>query len=648
MVLAEDKVDSSSKVDQLDVVELADDNGETKSSEAQRKRDSGYSYTRPDRFSSPQRWEPSGVRGRIITKPSGSQTVRPFNRYGPPKQTGPHSGRPSSQYAPQHQYSAPHNRRPQHTGGQTHQEVPSPVRTYDFVEPSPIASQNNEPFNSNAAGYLPPRNQKLPGYTNSQTFSIQQTTQIPVNHQQHQQQQHDNFGNNFQSQQLVQGQFRDQQQISDAALFLAENAQAISQLYETPATNVNYEPVQNFQGSQDQLQNPNSQFQTFDVSGSSQTGQIRGIDELRGFQGRLPSYASGILDPQQTLQQIQSLEKDRIISQLQRDLVTAQGKVEASTSARYAQNHQTGSYAQNQAILASLGTQINPSIGPQLDRPNSINGQRPFGHDAPAFGGAHFLPTTTTSTGFLYGLQSTTPATQSPSTTTAVSSSPPSTTPQRPVQGASSDGSSQVGTSVSAPGTAPTYPYLQYGGFVPTIIGTNLLTGYPNYGTNYLGSGSSTMTLAQPAGSSPTHFGIPIPSLPSGGQEASSSAGPPLSQKPQPSPGQHHQQPSTPVGLVPLRPIQPIHPIAAAPVHPIYPIAPTVTQVHPVQPPVPAQPTYGVQPAVVNPILIKPVKAVYPVYYYPNVYQIQKPALPTYPWNYAPSYAQAKPGQIWK
>jgi len=115
----------------------------------------------------------------------------------------------------------------------------------------------------------------------------------------------------------------------------------------------------------------------------------------------------------------------------------------------------------------------------------------------------------------------------------------------------------------------------------------------------------------------------------------------------------------TPAAITPVAlPIQPLRPVAplATPIHPITaPLLPAnPTQVHPAQSiPVTSsvQHTYGVQTALINPVLYKPVKAVYPVYYYPvNIpYQLQKPVSPSYPWNYAPSYTtQTGSAKIWK
>ena len=448
------------------------------------------------------------------------------------------------------------------------QGIPSPIRTYEFVEPSPIASQNNEPFNSNAANYLPPRNQKLPTSTNTYPFSKhQRPLQI--------------------SQNLIQPPLKNQHQISDAAQFLSQNAQAISQLYNTPAANMNYEPFP---------ENPNSQFQTFDASAINQGLQDSGGSN--GFhQGDVPSYASGFLDSREALQQIRSMDKDHLIGQFQQALDNP-----VSTSARYAPNP-TNNVHQN--LLTSQGIQINTQlVGPQLDKPTNFNLGRPLDSGNSGYGQTSFLQSGDSPTSrfpITYRMQSTTPST----TTTTSTSQIPSV---------NSDGTLQIGTSGTPSGTSATYPYPHFGGFVPGIIG------YPNFGTDFLGSSSDS---GQSTGTSPTQFGIPIPGVQTSSHGVFGLSEPSGTQKPG----------------TQVIPVQSIQTIPVNPVRAVYPIGPGVGQGQ--------IPTYGSQPAVVNPLLIKPVKPVFPLYY-PNVYQIQKPGLATFPWTYAPPYSQAKPAQIWK
>ncbi|XP_011874140.1 PREDICTED: uncharacterized protein LOC105565498 [Vollenhovia emeryi] len=616
-----------SQITKLEVVNLGEVEvkSDLKQSDVQRKRDSGYTYNRPNRVS------PNG-RFRIQTHPSRSQIAfkvpgqlsRPFMQYGPPSHST--SGSATHEYhAQQHgnqlQYNVNHQQSASIGGtGPMGQEVPSPIRNVDFAEVNPFASQNDVPFGTNTANYLPPQNQKLPIYSSTNNFDSQS-----ISGQVH--------GTSSQSQNFVQAQ---NHEISDAALFLSENAQAIEQLYGAPASHQDFAPGNDqFHDIGNPIGNLHSQFES-----TSQNPE--------GFRGALPSYASGTLDPRKTLEQIQSLEKDRLIVQLQQALAQAQTNPSANAAGRYAQN-QAG-FVQNQQLLASISQQVNSHIP---TTPQSAA----FGPGNTAFSQSTFLPETTVNPlGFPvnYGVPTTT---QTPTTTTTAGI----LTTQSPLQPSKGDGIVQVVSSQTAsnqPGSSatgsPTGVPL-YGGFVPTFItGTSLI---PNYGTNIFTSGP--LKPVQSPDASPTHFGIPIPTEPpqkptSGPASSTPATIPSLSSSNRPG------ITLTSAAIAPVAlPIQPIRPVAplATPVHPIaaslLPANPT--QVHPVQttPAVTSsvQHAYGVQTALINPVLYKPVKAVYPLYYYPvNIaYQLQKPTSPSYPWNYAPSYAtQTGPAKIWK
>ncbi|XP_011694463.1 PREDICTED: atrophin-1-like [Wasmannia auropunctata] len=586
----------------------------------QRKRDSGYAYNKPHRVS-------SSARLRIQTHPSRSQIAfkipgqlsRPFMKYGPPQTHSTSDPAAHGYHAEQHQNKLQYDVGQQQSigfggTGLAEQEVPSPIRNVDFTEMNPIASQNNVPFGMHTANYLPPRNQQLPAYSSTNSFEPQ------------------SFPNQGQirgtsSQNFVQTQVN---QISDAAVFLSENAQAIQQLYGAPASHQDFAPGnEHFHGIGNQIHNPSDQFES-----TSQNPEE--------FRGTLPSYASGTLGPRETLEQIQALEKDRLIVQLQQALAQAQNSV-----GRYAQN-QAG-FVQSQELLASISQQVNSRVPAT---PQSAA----FASGNTAFSQSTLLPGTTVNPLRLpvnYGIPTTT---QTPTTTTVAAGV---FTTQPPSQSSEGDSTAQVVSSPSnQPGSSVTgspagIPV--YGGFVPSFItGTNFP---PSYSTGILASGSFRPET------SPTHFGIPIPTEPPHQKPVSGLAPSipattttPLSPVPPPSrPGIA----LTPAAITPVAlPIQPIRPVAplATPLHPIAaPLLPgNPAQVHPAGPvtSTSVQHTYGhVQTALLNPLLYKPVKAVYPVYYYPvNVaYQLQKPASPSYPWNYAPLYAtQTAPAKIWK
>ncbi|KAL6434415.1 hypothetical protein ACFW04_006073 [Cataglyphis niger] len=586
--------------------------------DVQRKRNSGYIYNKPNHISSSTRLRFQGhqSRGQIVSKFPG-QLSRPFTKYGPPNHST--SGPITQRYrAQQHRNKLQHHVNQQSISfhdGLVEQEIPSPIRNFDFAEVNPIASQNNEPFGMHTANYLPPQNQKLPAYASTDNF-VSQSSQSSLDHGQA-------HGINLQNQNLVQAQ---NHQISDAALFLSENAHAIQQLYGAPANDQNFAPNNDqFRDIGNQIQNLNDQFRNFD-STSQSSSEFRGI---------LPSYASGTLNSQETLEQIQSLEKDRLIVQLQQAL--AQAQTTPRTAGRYAQNQ--ASFIQNQELLESISQQIKS----QISTPQTVA----FGSENNAFSQSPFLPGTTVNPlkefSFNYGVSTTTPITPT-TTVTGISIT-------RPPQASKTDDTAQIASSQPgsvAAGSPVKIPI--YGGqlFVPTFItGTNLA---PSYGT-----GIFTSKPVKPVQSetSPTHFGIPIPTEPS--QKPAGLA--PSNPSTIPSSTSSANQPGafTPVITPITLPVQPIRPVAP-PLHSLAtPVHPVVTSVLPVNPQVyPAQVTpavtssvqhtYGIQNSLINPLLYKPVKAVYPVYYYPNVaYQLQKPALPNYPWSYAPSYTQTKP-----
>ncbi|XP_029680307.1 uncharacterized protein LOC115245929, partial [Formica exsecta] len=604
----------------LDEIEVTPN---SKQSDIQRKRNSGYIYSKPNHVSSNARLRFQGYqsRGHIVSKFPG-QLSRPFTKYGSPNHStsGPIIQRYRTQ---QHRNKLQHQVNQQQSisfhDGLVEQEVPSPIRNIDFAEVNPIASQNNEPFGMHTANYLPPQNQKLPAYPSTDNFVPQSSQSSPDHGQAH--------GINLQNQNLVQTQ---NHQISDAALFLSENAHAIQQLYGAPANDQNFAPNNDqFQDIGNQIQNLNDQFRNFEST--SQSSQE--------FRGVLPSYASGTLNSQETLEQIQSLEKDRLIVQLQQALAQAQTTPRAEAAGRYAQNQ--ASFIQNQKLLESISQQIKS----QISTPQTAT----FGSENTAFNQSPFLPGTTVNPlkgfSFNYGVSTTTPITPT-TTVTGISIT-------RPSQASKIDGTTQIASLQPVPGSATAGSPIGipvYGGFVPTFIaGTNLV---PNYSTGIFTS--KPVKPVQSSETSPTHFGIPIPTEPS---QKPAGLAPSIPSTTIPSSTSSANQPGpvfTPVITPVTLPVQPIRPVApplhslATPVHPVTSVLPINPQVYPAQvtPAVTSsvQHTYGIQNALINPVLYKPVKAVYPVYYYPNVaYQLQKPALPNYPWNYAPSYTQTKP-----
>ncbi|XP_025153869.1 extensin [Harpegnathos saltator] len=607
-----------STVTKLRVVDFGESSGietEPEQADVQRKRDSGYSYNKPSRISSyPRlRLQANQPRDEIASRKPG-QLSRPFTRYGPPNHSSVATAAAAAAAA--HGYRGQHHRgklqhhvdQQQSIGydvGSAQQEVPSPIRNADFASENAIASQNNEPFGMYTANYLPPQNQKLPASSSVDNFAPQSYSP-PIEGQQQLAQ----LGN---------------QQISDAALFLSQNAQAIQQLYGAPASGQDFAP------SHDQLQDPVNQIQT----PSAQFGGLESTSPSPAEfpPGALPPYASGTLNPQETLEQIQSLEKDRLIVQLQQALAQAQSSPSVAAAAgRYAQNQ--ASFIPSQEFLTSISQRMKSHVPPG---PQSVA----FTGGNTAFSQSPFLPGTTLNPlgpPLSYGVPTTTA--QTPTTTTVVTAPPP--------QSAGGDGGSiQVSSSLPAPNqpgpsaAASPVGIPIYGGFVPTLIAG------PGFVPTYSGVfATGPLRPAQPSGSSPTHFGIPIPTQP----PEKPTSRPPAS--------------TTPVSVFPDRPGLPLSPAITPVILPVQPLRPVAAPLHPIvtplqPPPLPATPvvtstgvqySYGVQNALVNPALYKPVRAVYPVYYYSNVaYQPQKAgSVPSYPWSYAPSYAQAKPAQIWK
>lgn len=620
------------EVTKLEVVDLSETelDPDYEQLDVQRKRDSGYAYNRSNRVSPSTRvrFRVNQSRGQVAFRSAPARLGRPFAKYGSPSHLNPtgHGHHGQQQHRNKYQQHHGHHDQQQSLGtdsGLTQQEVPSPIRNEDFTVANPIASQNNEPFGMHTASYLPPRNQKLPVYPTTDNFT-------PI---------HAGLQNN---RDLVQGSHH---QISDAALFLSENAQAIQQLYGAPASNQDFAPGNDHFQTDAGNRIPDDRFgNTFEST----------LQSPQEFGGALPSYASGTLSSHETLEQIQSLEKDRLIVQLQRAL--SQARNNPSVDGRYAQN-QAG-FIRNQELLASINQQMKSHTTPQ---------SFPLA-DSAAFSQSPFLPGTTIDSlspfPFNYGVSTTA---RIPTTDGTVLPSP-----QTP-QSSKGDGSSHVASSQPAPNQpgspatpgSPPVGIPVYGGFVPTVIaGASFI---PSYGTGVL-----TSVRPVSGSGSPTHFGIPIPGTEVPGKPETGSPSIPATTTMTPSSFKPANQPGlaltpaiTPVAL----PIQPIRPVAA-PLHPLATQPPGVignplpvlsvagpAQVHPVQGSIPAvtssvQHTYGVQTAQINPLVYKPVKAVYPLYplYYPNVaYQLQKPALlPSHPWSYAPSYAQTKSAQMWK
>lgn len=617
------------KVTKLEVVDLGETEigFDSEQPDIQQKRHSVYHYNKSNR---PRlRLEINQLRGPI-TPIIPIQLNRPFSRYGPPNRFT----LPVTKH--RHHVLHDHIRQPNYINQQQsnrfddiqmQQQVPSPIRNLDFKIMNPIASQNNEPFNVHTANYLPPQNQKLPAYSSENNFVSQEySTQGFLDHEQIQ-------DTDLQNQNLIQSQ---NHQISDAALFLSENAHAIQQLYGAPASNQDFAPGNDhLHDLNNQIQNPNDQFRNFESTSQSP----------QKFQNSLPSYASGTLNSEETLEQIQSLEKDLLIVQLQQALAQAQTTSSSDAAGRYAQNQVNSD--QNQDLLTSIGQQIRLHIS----TPQTVA----FGSENAAFNQSPFLSgTTLNSLEFPFNYDAST-TTQTPITTTTTVTGI-STAPQPP----NNEGTIPVEASLPVP-NRPGSPTITspvgipiYGGFVPTLItGNNFI---PSYSSSIFPSGR--VTPVHSIGSLPTQFGIPIPTEPTRKPVSGSIPLTPEDTKPSANhPGISLVPAITPIALPvqPIKPVTQLHPFVtpirpiSTPLQPVLPATPT--QLHPV-PATPAvtssvQSTYGLHTPLVNSVFFKPVKAVYPVYYYPNIaYHLQKSALPSYPWNYAPSYSVAKPVQI--
>ncbi|XP_058797070.1 alpha-protein kinase 1-like [Phymastichus coffea] len=634
---------------------------EEKSPDSQRKRDPGYYYDKPNRFISNNYFPPSRhiYTGRVVNK-LHKQVNRPFNQYGPPK----------------HGSSSPNHNHPTATNTILNQDVPIPIRQTEFVEESSIASQNNLPFGQHTANYLPPKNQKLPSSTAPHLFSNQnhdfprlhQQLQLQLQQQQqlnqlkqeqreqqllqHQQQQlnhvqqqqltqvqqeqfnqlqqqfnqlqqqqsnqvqqqdiqlqigdQNSFGQDFNTFSQQQNGFHNQQ-ISDAALFLSQNAPAISQLYETPAHNQNYAPY-----NQESQQRGHNWI-------TSQNLQVPTQNDLSNQQ--LPSHSSEILNTQRTLEDIKSLEKDRLISQLRLQLSNREN------AARFVENNEDIGSTQNQHSLSEVSP-FSPS-----------NPSQKFEHIGTSFSQSESFSSPSTAIGSSgYPTIYPPPVVVQPTKPPVLStSSPPISTILPPNHSNSESGSTQIGSSLPAPeNTKPptTSAYPNYGGFVPTLVTpANFVPNIPSFGTALF-----PPSVIKPTENAPTHFGIPIPTL-LDENPVHPSLNPPTTLKPT----SISLQPGISTVSIPLGPIHhfPSHPQVIKPS--LIPIVPAATSVHP---------TYGIHPAVINPSFVyKPVK-VYPVYHYPHLgysSPVRKSIYSTtikQPWSYAPSYGQAKP--IWK
>lgn len=256
------------------------DSADYEFAEVQKKRESRYSYVKPTRL--PLNYRPS-----------------PVTRAGYRRR--PHSRRPNQQIRPFAQYGLPRKNPLMQQGfvASTGQGASSSIKNSNFDQRDPIASQNIIPFGRNTALYLPPNNQPLPSYSQPSTFA-QGTHQNLIQPNQ----------NNH--------------QISDAALFLSQNAQAISELYGAPAPNQDYAPS-------DETFDQNNQL----AEQSEPHSQSNGLSQ--DFSGQLPGYASGILTNQETARNAQ-IDKDRLILQLQQALLQSQSARLSQESFNQGQN----------------------------------------------------------------------------------------------------------------------------------------------------------------------------------------------------------------------------------------------------------------------------------------------------------------------
>lgn len=458
-------------------------------------------------------------RARIVLTRFPSQANRPFSKYGPP----PPTQAPTSQGLPEIILNS--NQRPREPtqwnsesdrGGLILQGMPSPTRDHDFAPASPIASQNNEPFDHFNSNYLPPRNQKLP----APTYTASAFSQPEDHSSYHHHQQPTAVHVHGSSQNYVQQQ-SNSPQISDAAHFLTQNAQAISQLYGAPAENQNYEP---------QYDEP-SRVNSNDLN--IETEQFEPLVQ----QSSLPTSYS-LNNHEAALQQTQSLPPSAEDSALLH---------------RYAQLHgiHQGHHQLNSHVALSQGVSTFQSLGGGHEF--AVQQQANNLQAAPTTGGIGQIP---------------------------------------------SYGSSYVPT------------FIPSGSFIPSygVFGPSQPSGSPAIST------------------SPTHFGLPIPTLP-GDDDLKPSVAHPV-----------HTPVTQPINPAPATP--PIYPAA---LHPQYPSSSVPVFPHPQQHPTATyHPVY--QPTLVNtPPVYRPVKPIYtPIYYYPSYgFPSHRPPVQQ-PWSYAPAYAQAK------
>ncbi|KAJ8667019.1 hypothetical protein QAD02_008681 [Eretmocerus hayati] len=615
--------------------------------ELQRRRDFGYYHSRLNRYTSGNYRGPSSYnpRGRFGSRPQSQ--IRPPMTYGPPN----YSSSSFSQSGNRPAFSNFMN-----------QDTPNPFRQVEFVEKSPIASQNDIPFGRNTAKYLPPRNQKLPAQSPPHLFSNQNHDftrfRQPLQPQAEQffqqpqaQTQFQNSNQNFNGPDFNRLNFDappqnafQSQQISDAALFLAQNAQAISSLYGAPATNQNYAPYnQEFPSNNvqavplpiNQIQfqpinqpsfSPSQQINqpTFNqqirqenfnqqVSQQNFNEQPNAATQVQDFLGHIPNYASGVLSLQETRGNLEVLERERIIAQLQQALSNRENAARAISNLN-------GNGDSTDGANGGLSPQFLP-----LDESNNFNSQESnFDQPQPSF-----LSTSSGSSNDFQGYY----VTSSPGTTpNPIVSTQPSATTVTFESGLDSSGTMNSQNEAnsffpieSRPNLAQSSESEQYRGFLPTFVPSAFVPNIPTFGTFI-----PTPAL-KPDNDAPTHFVLPLPG--SQGQQKPANLPSnfnPVSQKPPTRPG-------TPTITIPLGPVNtlvpPLQTVASNPGPTLVPVAPI-------------QPVFGSQlPTLSPPIVFKPGK-VYPVYYYPNFpYQSTQRSSDTstmQPWNYAPNFAQRR------
>jgi hypothetical protein len=477
-VLAEQQIDTNiSDIQQLENLKLITDelSLNIKLPEAQRRKDPVSYYSKPKQLTDGNYREFGKHRYAGSTNSKLQRQInRPFKQYGPPSQENLNFPHENNQ-----QISISNN---------LNQEALDSKQNANFMKDSPIASQNNLPFGQHTANYLPPKNQELPTYSTSHYFSNQNHDFPHHNQYQHQQQQynteqqqqqydsqqHQQLHNDQQQQHLYQQLLNDKQhfilqnvepnlnsgqnifpnqQISDAALFLSENAQAISNLYGAPADNENYAPNnQNFVPIHHNEQE----------SQSLRTENLNNY-QLQQFPNFLPSYASGILNSHESFEKVQSLDRERLIAQLQQALSNQQS--------------------------SQLKTENKP-IKFHTEHNTSFNNYQPF--------------SASTSTSSLEGFF----GSSVPSLSTHTSISSPSTELIQPNRGGSVIENTQIETTFPASGTIrPSIPNPETIKFEPSLVPTaNFVPSLPIYQIPLPHSTSLKSTS-----NSPTYFGIPIP-----------------------------------------------------------------------------------------------------------------------------------------